>query len=97
MSRSSGTERPGSRSRFPQCANFRSVTRPPCRICRWQRWSTSYHAEPPGRTWFTVDQPSQQFASFGIPEITDVGIELDHKLAALLDTLAVPVPADLRE
>jgi uncharacterized protein (DUF302 family) len=50
-----------------------------------------------GDAWFTVDQPSQQFASFGIPEITDVGIELDHKLAALLDTLAVPVPTDLRE
>jgi uncharacterized protein (DUF302 family) len=50
-----------------------------------------------GDAWFTVDQPSQQFASFGIPEITEVGIELDHKLATLLDTLAVPVPTDLRE
>jgi hypothetical protein len=45
----------------------------------------------------TVDQPSKQFASFGIPEIADVGIELDHKLAALLETLTVPVPAELRE
>ena len=50
-----------------------------------------------GDAWLTVDQPSQQFASFGIPEITEVGIELDHKLAALLDTLAVPVPTDLRK
>ena len=28
-----------------------------------------------GDAWFTVDQPSQQFASFGMSEITDVGIE----------------------
>lgn len=45
-----------------------------------------------GGAWFTVDQPSAQFQSFGIPEITQVGIELDHKLAALLEALAVPVP-----
>ncbi len=45
-----------------------------------------------GRAWFTVDQPSAQFGSFGITEITQVGIELDHKLAALLEALAVPVP-----
>jgi uncharacterized protein (DUF302 family) len=49
-----------------------------------------------GNAWFTVDQPSKQFASFGIPEITDVGIELDHKLASLLDALQVPVPSELR-
>ena len=49
-----------------------------------------------GDAWFTVDQPSKQFASFAIPEITEVGIELDHKLAALLDTLEVPVPSELR-
>jgi Domain of unknown function DUF302 len=50
-----------------------------------------------GKAWFTVDKPSAQFGSFGIPEVTEVGIELDHKLAALLDTLAVPVPTELRE
>lgn len=48
-----------------------------------------------GDAWFTVDQPSKQFASFDIPEIAQVGIELDHKLAALLDALAVDVPAEL--
>jgi hypothetical protein len=46
--------------------------------------------------WFTVDQPSTQFASFGIPEVTAVGQELDHKLATLLDALGVDVPPALR-
>jgi hypothetical protein len=49
-----------------------------------------------GKGWFTVDQPSAQFASFGIPEVTEVGIELDHKLATLLGALAVPVSDILR-
>lgn len=40
----------------------------------------------------TADQPSTQFASFSMPEVTEVGIELDRKLAALLDALDVPVP-----
>ena len=48
-----------------------------------------------GDAWFTLDQPSSQFASFGIPEITDVGFELDRKLAALLQALDVAVPSEL--
>ncbi|GII57108.1 hypothetical protein Pth03_54970 [Planotetraspora thailandica] len=48
-----------------------------------------------GTTWFSVDQPSAQFASFGDPRIAEVGLELDHKLAALLDHLGVPPPARL--
>jgi predicted ATPase len=31
-----------------------------------------------------------------IPDIADAGIELDHTLAGLLETLAVPVPTELR-
>jgi hypothetical protein len=54
-------------------------------------------ADQDGDAWFTVDQPSKQFASFDIPEITEVGIELDHKLAALLVALEVPVPSELEE
>jgi uncharacterized protein (DUF302 family) len=50
-----------------------------------------------GAAWFSVDQPSTQFASFGIPEISKVGVELDRKLAALLDTLHVNVPSVLLE
>jgi uncharacterized protein (DUF302 family) len=45
-----------------------------------------------GRGWFTTDQPSTLFASFEIPEIADVGRELDRKLAVLLEHLGVPVP-----
>ena len=48
-----------------------------------------------GRAWFTVDQPSIQFGSFGIPEVTAVGIELDRKLGALLEALRVEVPMAL--
>ena len=50
-----------------------------------------------GATWFTVDQPRTRFASFNTPQITSVGIELDHKLAALLEHLDAPVPAGLTE
>jgi uncharacterized protein (DUF302 family) len=47
------------------------------------------------RAWFTVDQPSTPFGSFGIPEVTSVGVELDRKLAALLEALRVEVPMAL--
>jgi hypothetical protein len=48
-----------------------------------------------GTTWFTVDQPSTRFSSFNTPQISTVGIELDHKLAALLEHLGASVPAGL--
>ena len=48
-----------------------------------------------GATWFTVDQPSTRFGSFNTPQISDVGIELDRKLAALLEHLDAPVPSAL--
>jgi hypothetical protein len=48
-------------------------------------------------TWFTFEQPSSQFGSFNTPQITEVGYELDHKLAALLEHLGAPVPATLIE
>ncbi|WP_433217215.1 DUF302 domain-containing protein [Dactylosporangium sp. CS-047395] len=44
---------------------------------------------------FAIDQPSAQFAQFGVPEIDAVGAELDRKLAALLTGLGWPVPAEL--
>jgi hypothetical protein len=50
-----------------------------------------------GATWFTVDQPSTRFGSFNTPQIAKVGIELDRKLAALLEHLAAPVPTALTE
>jgi hypothetical protein len=48
-----------------------------------------------GPTQFVIDQPSTALSSLGIPEITEVGHELDQKLAALLTALDTPVPSVL--
>lgn len=53
---------------------------------------TAIHTTPEGRIWFTVDQPSTRFASFGDPAIGQVGIDLDRELAGLLAYLDAPVP-----
>jgi hypothetical protein len=58
---------------------------------------TAIVEEADGVTWFTVDQPSTRFSSFDTPQITAVGIELDHKLATLLAVLDAHVPAALTE
>ena len=50
---------------------------------------------PAGPAYFTFDKPSDQFSSFANPQITQVGTELDHKMATLLEHLAVPVPSAL--
>jgi len=50
---------------------------------------------PGGGTHFTFDRPSDQFGSFGTPQITQVGTELDKKLAALLEHLGLDVPSQL--
>ena len=47
------------------------------------------------RAWFTVDQPSALFGSFHVPGVAAVGVELDRKLAALLEALGVEVPMAL--
>jgi hypothetical protein len=57
---------------------------------------TLIHEDADGTTWFSVDQPSTRFNSFGDPAITEVGIELDRKLAALIEHLGAPVPPALR-
>jgi hypothetical protein len=51
--------------------------------------------DPEGPAYFTFDKPSDQFGSFGDPRITAVGVELDQKLAALLEHLKVGVPETL--
>jgi hypothetical protein len=56
---------------------------------------TAIHEDADGTTWFSVDQPSTRFSSFGDPAITDVGFELDRKLAALLEHLGAAVPPAL--
>lgn len=48
-----------------------------------------------GNAWFSIDQPSTQFSSFGIPVVAEVGVELDRKLARLLEILGVEVPRSL--
>ncbi|RYJ22228.1 hypothetical protein CU044_5999 [Streptomyces sp. L-9-10] len=57
---------------------------------------TAIFEDADGATWFTVDQPSTAFGSFNTPQITKVGLELDHELAALLGFLDVPVPPGLQ-
>ena len=49
------------------------------------------------QAWFTAGPPSTQFGSFGIPEVATVGVELDRKLAALLEALHVDVPPSLHK
>ena len=56
---------------------------------------TAIWGPPSGPAHFTFDQPSDQFGSFDRPEIAEVGKELDHKLAALLEHLGVAVPKAL--
>ena len=56
---------------------------------------TAIWGDPEGPAYFTFDKPSDQFGSFGNPRITAVGVELDQKLAALLEHLKVGVPKTL--
>jgi hypothetical protein len=51
--------------------------------------------DPEGPGYLTFDKPSDQFGSFGDPRITAVGVELNQKLAALLEQLKVGVPKSL--
>ena len=48
-----------------------------------------------GGAHLSIDQPSDQFGSFGDPEISATGKLLDEKLAALLKGLGVAVPDSL--
>ena len=56
---------------------------------------TAIYEDSAGATHFSIDQPSTRFASFGDPRITEVGLQLDSKLAALLQLLDLPVPGEL--
>lgn len=51
--------------------------------------------DPEASAYFTFDKPSDQVASFGDPQVAEVGLELDQKMAALLDHLRVSVPGAL--
>ncbi|MDX3457125.1 DUF302 domain-containing protein [Streptomyces sp. ME02-8801-2C] len=56
---------------------------------------TTIYEDHDDRLWFSVDQPSTRFSSFDDPEITEVGVYLDGKLADLFTTLGLVVPAGL--
>lgn len=57
---------------------------------------TVIHLDRAGETRLVVDQPSLLFASFGVDEITTVGLHLDELLARLLELLGGEVPIALR-
>ncbi|MET7517944.1 hypothetical protein ABZS88_31595 [Streptomyces sp. NPDC005480] len=71
----------------------RVYTRDPAVLVAPQR--TTIHEDRQGATWFSGDQPSTRFATFGNPDITKVRLELDAKLADLLRFLDIPVPPAL--
>lgn len=52
--------------------------------------------EPGGPVVFTADQPSTQFGSFGNESILGVGIDLDHKLAVVIEAIGGVAPVILR-
>jgi len=56
---------------------------------------TVLYEDANGDAHFAVDQPSDQFGSFGDPDIAATGRLLDGKLAALLATLGVAAPDGL--
>jgi uncharacterized protein (DUF302 family) len=55
------------------------------------------HADESGEAVFIIDQPSTVFAGLADDRVTPVGIELDQKVAALLEAAGVPVPAILND
>ncbi|WP_309226828.1 MULTISPECIES: DUF302 domain-containing protein [unclassified Mycolicibacterium] len=57
---------------------------------------TLLYSDAAGDTKFVVDQPSLLFGSFGNPEITAVGEELDGLLATLIELLGGQAPGELR-
>jgi hypothetical protein len=59
----------------------------PLRLCLYEDLDGGAH--------LSIDQPSDQFASFGHPDIAATGRLLDQKLADLLQGLGVAVPDGL--
>lgn len=49
------------------------------------------------RAVFVIDQPSTVFGGIGIPEVAEVGVELDRSVAALLQGIGVTPPSTLTE
>jgi len=47
------------------------------------------YSDSDGNAVFSMDQPSSAFGSLGIPEVTEVGLSLDRKVANLLRVIGV--------
>ena len=56
---------------------------------------TAIYQDADGRAHLSIDQPSSRFASFGDPRIAAVGLELDTKIAEILQFMSLSVPAEL--
>ena len=56
---------------------------------------TAIYQDADGRAHLSIAQPSSRFASFGDPRIAAVGLELDTKLAEILQLTSLSVPAEL--
>jgi hypothetical protein len=54
-----------------------------------------FHADDEGKAVFSTDRPTDLFGSFGDPRLTEVGRQLDGKLAAIFEGLGVRPPATL--
>ena len=50
------------------------------------------HSDDEDRAILSLDQPSVVFGGFGIPQVADVGVGLDHKVANLLRLIGVAPP-----
>jgi hypothetical protein len=53
---------------------------------------TAIWGAPDGPAYLSFDRPSDQFSSFAHPDVATVGVELDRKMAALLDHLGTEIP-----
>ena len=56
-----------------------------------------FHADDDGSAVLSADRPSDLFGSFGDPHLTEVGRQLDGKLAAIFEGLGVRPPATLSQ
>jgi hypothetical protein len=65
------------------------------RVMNYASLRVEFTADHEGSVWFTFDQPSAQFASFGIPAVAAVGTDLDRKLCAIVERLGGIAPPRL--
>lgn len=67
------------------------------RVMNYAPLRTTITQKPDGAVNFTIDRPRAQFGSFSDRRIAQTGVELEHKLAALITHLGGNAPAELQE